>query len=78
MNYSQRNRFKQSCPIITLQLLFSFIAWHAFVNNCKRTMNNKTNEGSRTPSEIDSEEYGSSDNEILENVIDHSQAVSTL
>ena len=41
-------------------------------------MNNKTDEGSPAPSEIDSEEYGSSDNEILENVINYSQAVSTL
>ena len=39
---------------------------------------NKTNEGSPAPSEIDSEEYGSSDNEILENVVNYSQAVSTL
>ena len=39
-------------------------------------MNNETNKGSPAPSEIDPEEHTSNDDEIMENVVNHYQAVS--
>ena len=40
------------------------------------TMNSETNKGSPAPSETDPEEHSSNDDEIIEDVVNHSQAVS--
>lgn len=41
-------------------------------------MNGERNKGGPAPSEIDSEEHTSSDDEAMENVVNHSQAVSSV